>query len=146
MKKHITNIRKAVCIIANDLRKAGYTLSQAFKQAWRRVKARMTFRAAGVTYDMRQEKLKYLAGFRLKDIRIRLIRQQDNPYDRNAIQIAADLLPTEETSVIGYVPKTIAGELAKAMDKGIAVSVDLLGIIGGYSYKETYGALINVTV
>jgi len=84
--------------------------------------------------------------FRLKNIIIRLIRQQENPYDRNAIHIAADLLPTEETSVIGYVPKTIAGELAKAMYKGIAVSVDLLGIIGGYSYKETYGALINVTV
>lgn len=146
MKKHITNIRKAVCTIANDLRKAGYTLSQAFKQAWRRVKAKITFWASGVTYERRQEKLKYLAGFRLKDIKIHLIRQQDNPYDKNAIGIAADLLPTEETSIIGYVPKEIAGELAKAMDKGITVMADLLRIIGGYSYKETYGALINITI
>lgn len=146
MKKHITNIRKAVCTIANDLRKSGYTLSQAFRKAWRKVKARMTFRAAGVTYNMRQEKLAYLAGFQPKDIMIRLIRQQDNPYDKNAIGIVADLLPTEESTLIGYVPKEIAGEFAKAMDKGVTVTAAFLGIIGGYSYKETYGALLNVTI
>ena len=29
--KPITNIRKAVCTMANELRKAGYNLAQAFK-------------------------------------------------------------------------------------------------------------------
>lgn len=31
--KKITNIRKSVCIMANELKKAGYTLSQAFKKS-----------------------------------------------------------------------------------------------------------------
>ena len=28
--KQITNIRKSVCIMANELKKAGYSLSEAF--------------------------------------------------------------------------------------------------------------------
>lgn len=43
--KHITQIRKAVCTIANNLRKAGYSLSEAFKMAWHRVRE-TKFRAA----------------------------------------------------------------------------------------------------
>lgn len=40
--KQITNTRKAVCVMANELKKAGYSLSQAFRKAWRRVKLSMT--------------------------------------------------------------------------------------------------------
>ncbi|NBH99812.1 hypothetical protein D7Y41_33025 [Anaerotruncus sp. 1XD22-93] len=40
--KQITKVRKAVCVMANQLKKAGYTLSEAFKKAWRRVKLTMT--------------------------------------------------------------------------------------------------------
>ena len=36
--KEITKIRKAVCTMANELKKAGYSLSQAFRKAWSRVK------------------------------------------------------------------------------------------------------------
>lgn len=32
--KQITKVRKAVCIMANELKKLGYSLSQAFKKAW----------------------------------------------------------------------------------------------------------------
>lgn len=35
--KKITNIRKAVCIMANQLKKADYSLSEIFKKAWRHV-------------------------------------------------------------------------------------------------------------
>ena len=31
--KQITNIRKAVCVMANQLKKAGYSLSEAFRKA-----------------------------------------------------------------------------------------------------------------
>ena len=47
--KQITRIRKAVCVMANELKKAGYSLSDAFKKAWKRVKLSMTIRAAGTT-------------------------------------------------------------------------------------------------
>ena len=36
--EQITKIRKAVATMANQLHKLGYSLSQAFKTAWRRVK------------------------------------------------------------------------------------------------------------
>lgn len=45
--KQITNIRKAVCTMANELKKEGYTLSQAFRKAWRRIKLSMKIRAVG---------------------------------------------------------------------------------------------------
>lgn len=32
--------------MANELKKAGYSLSQAFKKAWKRVKLSMTIKAA----------------------------------------------------------------------------------------------------
>ena len=47
--KQITNIRKAVCTMANELKKEGYTLSQAFRKAWRRIKLSMKIRAVGTT-------------------------------------------------------------------------------------------------
>ncbi len=36
--KDITTVRKAVVTIANELYKLGYTVSNAFKTAWRRIK------------------------------------------------------------------------------------------------------------
>ena len=58
--KQITKTRKTVCAMANELRKAGYSLSQAFKKAWNRVKLSMTIRAAGTTFENRQERLGFL--------------------------------------------------------------------------------------
>lgn len=37
--KQITKVRKTVCAMANQLRKAGYSLKEAFKKAWQRGKA-----------------------------------------------------------------------------------------------------------
>ncbi len=48
--KQITNMRKAVCIMANELKKAGYSLSEAF-----RVKLSMTVKARGTSFGNRQE-------------------------------------------------------------------------------------------
>ncbi len=45
--KQITKVRKAVCVMANQLKKAGYTLSEAFKKAWRRGKLTMTMMEGG---------------------------------------------------------------------------------------------------
>ena len=53
--KQITKVRKSVCAMANQLRKAGYSLKEAFKKAWQRVKLSMTVRAAGTTFKNRQE-------------------------------------------------------------------------------------------
>ncbi len=52
--RDINKIRKAVATMANQLHKLRYSLSQAFKTAWKRVKESMTCRVSGVTYEKRQ--------------------------------------------------------------------------------------------
>lgn len=144
--KQITRMRKAVYIMANELKKAGYSLSQAFKTAWKRVKFSMTIRAAGTTFGNRQERLNFLKQFNPGDLSVTLEREPDNKYDNNAIQIVVHIHSLPRRTVIGYVPKELARELAKVIDMGIQVKASLMQVIGGYSYKETLGALINIVI
>lgn len=144
--KQITKIRKAVCTMANELRKTGYSLSQAFRKAWKRVKMSMTVRAAGTTFENRQQCLEFLKQFQSKDLSVTLEREADNRYDSSAIKIVAHIRPLSKKTVIGYVPKGLSKELAKVIDTGIQIKATLIQIIGGYSYKETLGALINIAV
>ena len=85
--KRITRTRKAVCAMANELRKSGYSLAQAFRKAWRRIKQAMTIRAKGVTYENRQERLEFLKQFQNTDLSITLEREPENRYDSSAIKI-----------------------------------------------------------
>ena len=144
--KQITKVRKAVCVMANQLKKAGYTLSEAFKKAWRRVKLTMTIRAAGTTFENRQERLQFLKQFQPEDLSITLEREPGNKFDSNAIQIVVHIKPISRKTVIGYVPRGLAKELAKVMDAGIHAAASLVQIIGGYDYKESLGALVNITI
>ena len=144
--KQITKVRKAVCVMANQLKKAGYTLSEAFKKAWRRVKLTMTIRAAGTTFENRQERLQFLKQFQPEDLNITLEREPENKFDSNAIQIVVHIKPISRKTVIGYVPRGLAKELAKVMDAGIHAAASLVQIIGGYGYKESLGALVNITI
>lgn len=146
MNRKITSIRRFVCIVANELKKAGYSLSEAFKKAWSRVKLTMTVRATGTTYENRQERLQFLKQFKPEDLTVTLEREQDNTFDCNAIQIVVHIKPIRRRTVIGYVPKGLARELAKVLDMGVSVTASLMQIIGGYSYKETLGALVNIAV
>ena len=141
--KQITNIRKAVCVMANQLKKAGYSLSEAFRKAWRRVKLSMTIRAAGTSFENRQERLSFLRQFSPEDLSVTLEREPDNRYDQNAICIVVHIRSIRRRTVIGYVPKELARELAKVIDMGIQVKAFLMQIIGGYSYKESLGALVK---
>lgn len=144
--KQITRVRKAVCIMANELKKLGYSLSQAFKKAWAQVKNTMKVRAAGTTFENRQERLQFLKQFHLSDLTVTLEREPDNEFDSNAIRIVVHIKPISRRTVIGYVPKGLARELSKVIDMGILVKATLLQIIGGYSYKEALGALVGIDI
>lgn len=106
----------------------------------------MTIRAAGTTFENRQERLQFLQQFKPEDLTVTLDREADNQHDKNAIKITVHILPIKRKTVIGYVPAGLARELAKAIDAGAQVKAKLLQIIGGYSYKESLGALINIAV
>lgn len=144
--KQITKIRKAVCIMANELKKSGYSLSQAFKKAWKRVKLSITVKAVGTTFENRQERIQFIQKFKPEDLSVTLEREPNNIYDSNAIKIVIHILSIAKKTVIGYVPKGLAGELAKVIDSGIQIKARLESIIGGYSYKETLSTLINITI
>ena len=144
--KQITKVRKSVCAMANQLRKAGYSLKDAFKKAWQRVKLSMTVRAAGTTFENRQERLAFLQQFKPEDLTVTLEREKENKFDGNAIQIVVHIKTISRRTIIGYIPKGLARELSKVLDMGIQVKATLMQIIGGYSYKESLGALVNITI
>ena len=144
--KQITKVRKTVCAMANQLRKAGYSLKDAFKKAWQRVKLSMTVRAAGVSFENRQERLAFLQQFKPEDLTVTLEREKENKFDGNAIQIVVHIKTISRRTIIGYIPKGLARELSKVLDMGIQVKATLMQIIGGYGWKESRGALINITV
>ena len=154
--KQITKIRKAVCAMANELKRAGYTLSDAFRKAWKQIKlstflwkhskSSLIIRAAGVTFENRQERLEFLRKFRPDDLSVSLEREPSSRYDSNAIRIVVHILPLSRRTVIGYVPRRIARDLKDILDMGIQVKAALVKIIGGYSYKESLGALIDIAV
>lgn len=132
--------------MANELKKAGYSLSQAFRKAWKRVKLSMIIRAAGTMAENRQERLKFLQQFPVESLNVTLEREKENSFDKNAIKIVVHIPLIHRRTVIGYVPKGLAKELVKVIDMGVRVKASLIQIIGGYSYKESLGALISITI
>ena len=137
--------RTAVCMIANSLRKEGYSASEAFTLAWHRVRD-TKFRAVGVTWDGRQDRLKYLRNCEPSDLAISYRREPSNQFDENAIQILVTIKSQRKFTVIGYVPRVVAAQMARVMDRGIEVKADSFQIIGGYGNRENLGLLVNMAV
>lgn len=144
--KQITNIRKAVCTMANRLKKEGYTLSQAFQKAWKRIKLSMVIRVVGTTVGNIQERLAFIKQFPVETMQAELVREPENQFDKNAIKIVIHLRSINRKTVIGYVPKGLASSLAPVLDAGVQAKAELLRILGGYSYKESYGCLLSINI
>ncbi len=103
--KQITKVRKAVCAMANQLRKAGYSLKDAFKKAWQRVKLSMTVRAAGTTFENRQERLAFLQQFKPEDLTVTLEREKENKFDRVTPYIVYISKPISRRTIIWIYPQ-----------------------------------------
>lgn len=143
--KNIKTIRKTVATMANQLHKLGYSLSQAFRTAWKRVKKSMTCRVSGVTCEKRQQLLQFITGRKPEDLTVYLQRDRANAYDRYAVAVVIGIRGVGYAH-IGYLPKGVSQSMAAVIDSGIQMKACLLQITGGYSYKETRGALINIAV
>ena len=90
--------------------------------------------------------MQFLKQFHQNDLTVTLEREPDNEFDNNAIQIIVHIKPISRRTVIGYLPKELARELSKVIDIGIQVKASSIQIIGGYSYKEMLGALIDIRI
>lgn len=130
--------------MANELRKLGYTLSKAFKTAWRRIKEGMTVKAIGVTFGNRQNLLQFIAGRKAEELTVYLRRDRANTFDKYAVAVVIGIKGVGYAHV-GYLPKGLAQSIAIVIDNGIELHADAK-VIGSYGHKETYGALINIAV
>ena len=70
----ITTICRTVTTMANQLHKLGNSLSNAFRTAWRRIKASMTCQVSGATYDKRQQLQQFIASRKPEELMVYLQR------------------------------------------------------------------------
>ena len=135
--------RSILCRTANTLTRS-MTRSQAFITAWKMLKGKLVEKVAGVSHEDRQRAIEHLARYAPDSITIRLEREPENLFDRNAIAVVATV--TGKGSVLmGYVPAHTVAWLAPVMDKGITVKTilrDIVGGMAGYSYGLRVGAMI----
>lgn len=81
---------------------------------------------AGVSFEGRQD---VIAGLR-DGAELRMVRQADNPYDRNAIAVHYGQLQ------LGFINKGIASHIAPLMDGGASYGVRVASLTGGTSARH----------
>jgi|SRR5690554_3666983 len=90
---------------------------------------------AGVTFDNRQE---VLARMHVGET-LWLVREPQNPYDRNAIRVQR--VSGEQ---VGYIPRGFAAALAPAFDEiGEPVRATVTAIVGGHYAGSSLGVRIQ---
>ena len=105
----------------------------------------MTGKVSGVTYENRQQLLQFIASRKKEDLTVYLKRDRANMHDKYAVAVVIEIKDAGYAH-IGYFPKEVSHGIAAVIDKGVQIKATLLQILGGYGYKETLGALINVAV
>ncbi|MDM5314923.1 HIRAN domain-containing protein [Fictibacillus sp. b24] len=93
-----------------------------------------TTNLAGVTYEGRQE---IIAQTKTLDP-IKLKRDKNNQYDRNAVGVY-----NARGKSLGWVPKGYAANIAPHMDKGIEFYAEIKNIVGGNGYN--YGVQVRIS-
>lgn len=126
----ITNIRKAVGTMAQEITKTNCSKSLAWITAWKKVKHNQLITLAGATFDNRQKTIAILHSYK--------------KFDKNAIKVYAKI-PNGKIFDIGYIPKEIAKIYAKILDKEIKVTYKFDSVIGGYESKN-YGVVIKLGI
>ena len=104
----------------------------------------MTVKAAGVTFGNRQELLQFIAGRKPEELTTYLKRDRANTFDKYAVAVVVGIKEIGYAH-IGYLPQGIAQGVAAVVDAGVELQADIK-VIGGYSYKENFGALVDITI
>ena len=96
----------------------------------------ITIKLAGVTHGDSQKNIKKYGGPGIGD-GYDLVREPENPSDPNAIQIVF------LDSVLGYVPRTIARDLAPLMDQGRTFIAEFVSL-NKSPYRPTVGMTVRI--
>lgn len=77
------------------------------------------FYIAGIKHYQNEQELKSL----MVGIKLEIVREPNNPYDTNAIA-----LYTTNKNKLGYIPKSQNNKIAKCIDSGDILKVEVIGI------------------
>jgi hypothetical protein len=147
----ITEIRRAVATLANQINKKIKNLSRAFKKAWATIKGEtIQSKIAGVSFNDAQQVLERLTTVEAGKVTVGLVREADNEFDANAIAVTINVNKNKLPHKIGYLPRELAAYMAKLIDKGLKLTAAFKGVTGGTRLSgrqvEGYfwGALIEI--
>lgn len=119
----LKEVRKVVMTLAHCMRKGKkWSMSEALRWAWKMVKHRITTKVAGVSFGKRQEAIKRLCNYAPRRVVFTLRREEENPYDENAIAVDVTVIG-KGTFHMGYLPKDIAQILTPLLDKNHLPSI-----------------------
>ena len=72
---------------------------------------------------------------------VRLVREPDNPHDRNAIFVCR-----ENGQGIGYIPADSSFRMADEIDRGWVYAAEIAEITGGVGGKRSLGVVLKISV
>lgn len=136
--------RSIICKVANRLRKGGYTLSQAFRMAWKLAKGKASVKVAGVTKERRQEAIEHLSRYNPEMVSFSLLREKQNSFDLNAIAVYASV-GNGKPYKMGYISAAIACLLSGVIDI-TAVNARLQAITGGFYADMVQGLRLTLSI
>lgn len=137
--------RSIICKVANKLRKNGYTLSQAFRMAWKLAKGKASAKVAGVTKERRQEAIEHLSRYNPEMVSLVLNRESDNHYDSNAIAVYASVGKSKPYKM-GYISAAVACLLSGVIDNITAINARLQAITGGFYANMVQGLRLSLSI
>lgn len=136
--------RSIICKVANRLRKGGYTLSQAFRMAWKLAKGKASVKVAGVTKERRQEAIEHLSRYNPESVSFSLLREKQNSFDLNAIAVYASV-GSGKAYKMGYISAAVAC-LLSGVDNITAVNARLQAITGGFYADMVQGLRLSLSI
>lgn len=137
--------RSIICKVANRLRKGGYTLSQAFRMAWKLAKGKASVKVAGVTKERRQEVIEHLRRYSPERVSFSLQREKQNSFDRNAIAVYARVKGGKPYKM-GYVSAAVACLLSGVIDNITTVNARLQAVTGGFYADMVQGLRLTLSI
>lgn len=137
--------RSIICKVANRLRKGGYTLSQAFRMAWKLHKGTASVKVAGVTKERRQEAIEHLSRYNPETVSFSLLREKQNSFDLNAIAVYASV-GNGKPYKKGYISAAVACLLSGVIDNITTVNARLQAITGGFYADMVQGLRLTLSI
>ena len=137
--------RANICRVANSLRTKGYTLSQAFRMAWKLYKNKALVKVAGVSKGNRQTAIRHLAKYAAESIKITLIREITNIFDSNAIAVYVSV-NNSKAYKMGYLQAHIAKILSGVIDNITEINASLKAVTGGLYEDMMCGLKLSLSI